>query len=325
VGKKSVINIFVTRLWILMLLAVLSGPTTSARATDPPASGEAGYFYRGLSYGSDAAFHPLSELVNGAFGIFQISSNWEMLDDVDWQRGLDVTWRSITNPFDTVESYGWGDFLTNEMIPGKLRWNNLQYLPNYHLLLIGGGARHRAFVEWYGAHGFKIPGIWAAATSVLHAFAVEAVEHSNKTGPTVDPIADMLFFDPAGALLFSSDRVSRFFAERLNMSIWSGQPMYNPVLNSCENAGQNYAFHYYFAEGQSVGIFQYWGMSDLMGITVRNERGVDWSIGFGGMVDELREEERDGGLSSFYARLKWDAGFFIHRNGSLLASVQVSE
>ena len=101
--------------------------------------------------------------------------------------------------------------------------------------------------------------------------------------------------------------------------------MYNPVLNSAENAGQNYAFHYFFTDGQNVGLFQYWGMSDLMGITVRGESGVDWSLGFGGMVEELQETERGGGLSAFYARIKWDAGFFVHRNGSLLASVQVSE
>jgi hypothetical protein len=134
----------------------------------------------------------------------------------------------------------------------------------------------------------------------------------------------MLVFDPLGALLFSSDRVAGFFANTLHMSIWSGQPMYNPVLNSVENAGQNYGLHFFFSRSHRVGIFSYWGMSHLFGITVRGGRWFDWSVGVGGAVDELLEEERLGGSSAFYARVKLDAGLFFHRNGSLLASVHSS-
>lgn len=271
------------------LLAVTPG---IVHATDAPQGEEPRYFYHGLPYGSDAAFHPGRELINGALGILQISSNWSTLDDIDWRHGFDITWESISHPARTVDAYGEEEFLTNEVVPGKLRWNNLQYVPNYHLHLIRGGARHRAFVEWYRAHSFPRPGLWAAATTVIHAFAVEAVEHDDARGPTVDPLADMLVFDPAGALLFSSDRVARFFAHRLNMSIWSGQPMYNPVRNTVENAGQNYGLHFFFAKDHRVGIFQYWGMSDLIGLTVRSDSGLDWPVEVGGMVAELEEEER---------------------------------
>ena len=306
--------------WILLV-----APPGAVRAADSAQVQEPRYFNHGLSYGSDAAFNPLSELVNGAFGILQISSNWRTLDEIHWRNGFDVTWESISHPIRTTEAYGWGDFLTSEVVPGKLRWNNLQYIPNYHLHLIGGGARNRAFMEWYRAHGFAHPGFWAAATTVLHAFAVETVEHQAATGPTVDPVADMLIFDPAGILLFSSDRVARFFSQTLNMSIWSGQPMVNPVQNTVENAGQNYALHFFFAKEHRVGVFMYWGMSDLVGLTVRREGGFDWSVGVGGMVAELEEEERGTGMSAFYARLRWDVGGFVHRNGSLLASIHVSE
>ena len=48
-------------------------------------------------------------------------------------------------------------------------------------------------------------------------------------------------------------------------------------------------------------------------------------VGVGGAVSELKEEERGAGMSAFYARLAWDIGLFIHRNGSLLASIHVSE
>jgi len=278
-----------------------------------------------LSYGSDAAFNPASELINGAFGIMQISSRWMPLDQINWSHGLDVTWQSITHPGRTIDAYGRKQFVTNELVPGSFRWSGLQYVPNYHLHLIGGGARNRAFSEWYKMKGFALPGAWALATTILHSFAVEAVEHHQKFGPTVDPVADMLVFDPAGALLFSFDTVSRFFSHTLNMSIWSGQPMYNPVLNSMENAGQNYAFHFFFGKDHPVGIFQYWGMSDLLGFTVRTGSELDWSFGFGGAVAELREEDRGEGMTALYARVAWDAGGFLHRNGSLLASIHVSE
>lgn len=313
-------RVLVAIVWIILIAA-----PGVIRATDAPQEEEPSYFYHGLPYGSDAAFHPVSELINGAFGILQISSNWNTLDEIHWRHGLDITWESISHPIRTADAYGWGEFLTSEVVPGKLRWSNLQYVPNYHLHLIGGGARNRAFAEWYRAHGFAHPGFWAAATTVFHAFAVETVEHQAAPGPTVDPVADMLIFDPAGALLFSSDRVAQFFAQTLNMSIWSGQPMYNPVQNTIENAGQNYGLHFFFAKDHRVGVFMYWGMADLIGLTVRSDGGLDWSVGVGGMVAELEEEERGGGMSAFYASLKWDVGGFVHRNGSLLASIHVSE
>jgi hypothetical protein len=306
--------------------------TSALSAIAAPALGQYGtgdkkpaYFYKGLPYGSDAAFNPVSELVNGAFGVLQITSNWATLDDLDLVHGLEITWQSVTHPGQTVNAYGRTEFLTSEVIPGQFRWSGLQYVPNYHLHLIGGGARHRAFVEWYRAHGFGHPGLWAAATTVAHSFAVEAVEHHRSRTTTVDPVADMLLFDPAGAVLFSFDRVARFFARTLNMSIWSGQPMYNPVQNTFENAGQNYGLHFFFSEKHRVGIFQYWGMSDLFGVTVRRNSGLDWSVGLGAIVAELREEERGIGKSAFYARLDWDAGVFLHENGSLLASLHISE
>jgi hypothetical protein len=135
----------------------------------------------------------------------------------------------------------------------------------------------------------------------------------------------MLIFDPAGALLFTSDGVARFFSRTLNMSIWSGQPVYNPVQNTIENAGENYGLHFFPVKDRRLGLFMYWGMCDLIGLTVRSVGGLDWSVGAGGMVTELQEEARGTGMSAFYARLSWDVGAFLHRNGSLLASIHVSE
>jgi len=307
------------------ILALAFAVPLAAQPEPAGPGAEEGYFYRGLGYGSDASFHPVSEVINGAFGIMQISSNWVPLDQVDWKQGFSITWQSITHPGRTIDAYGREDFISDEMVPVRVRWNNLQWVPNYSLHMVGGGARHRAFMEWYGAHGFAAPTAWAWGTTMAHAFAVEAVEHYNKTAPTVDPIADMFFFDPMGALLFSSDRVSRFFSHTLNMSIWSGTPAYNPMVNTFENAGENYGLHYFFRDSHRVGIFAYMGMSHLFGVTVRGGELFDWSVGFGGAVDELNERDRGNGTSSLYARVKLDGGLFLHRKGSLLASMQMSQ
>jgi len=313
-------------------MSLLSGTALVLLALAPPLvaqtivpADEPRYFYKGLGYGSDASFHPVSEVINGAFGILQISSNWVPLDEIDWSQGFDVTWRSISHPGRTIDAYGRQDFLMDEMLPARLDWNNLQWVPNYTLHMIGGGARNRAFAEWYGAHGFAAPAAWAFGTTMAHAFAVEAVEHHAETVPTVDPVADMLFFDPVGALLFMNDGVSNFFANTLHLSIWSGQPMYNPSINTFENAGENYGLHYFFHDNDRVGIFAYMGMSHLFGVTVRSAGPFDWSVGVGGAVDELNSNDRGNGTSSLYARLKLDGGVFLHRNGSLLASVQASQ
>lgn len=308
----------------LLLFLVLGTAAAPAHARSTAAL-EDNYFYRGLSYGSDASFHPVSELVNGTFGLLQIRSNWATLDDIDWAQGFDVTWESITHPGRTVDAYGRTEFLENEVFPVSFGWSRLQWVPNYTLHLIGGGARHRAFMEWYGAHGLPRPALWAWLTTAVHAFGVETVGHHSESAPTVDPVADMLIFDPLGALLFSSDRVAGFFSHTLHMSIWSGQPMYNPALNSIENIGENYGLHYFFRDSDRVGLFSYWGMSHLFGVTVRGGRHFDWSVGVGGAVNELRPEGRGDGMTAFYARLKWDAGLFLHRNGSLLASVHLSQ
>ena len=290
------------------------------RAGDP---GAGGWFYRGLDRGSDAVFHPVSELVSGAFGILQVSSRWKPLAEIDWANGLDVTWRSVSHPISTVRTFGVARFIRSEIVPGRLAWRDLQYVPNYSLHLIGGGARHRAFVEWYRAHGVPAPGAMAWLTTALHAVLVESVEHESESLPTVDPVADMLVFDPAGALLFSSDRVARFFARTLHFAIWSGQPMFDLVHGTVENAGQNYALHYFRGDSR-VGVFSYWGMSHLLGVTVRRSDGWGLSVGLGGAVNELRSDPtRTPG--SFYARIAWDAGVFLHWHGSLMASVHASQ
>lgn len=309
----------------LLASAPLLAPA-AARAGEPPAApAPRAWFHHGLAYGSDASFHPARELLNGSFGILQISSEWRPLDEIHYRRGWRNLRRSLADPAGTVGDYGWGAFLRNEVFPASLRWRGLQYVPNYTLHLVGGGARHRAFVEWYRRHDFARPGLWAAATTFAHAVGVEVIEQSGGTGPSVDPVADMLLFDPGGALLFSSDRVCRFFVETLNLTLWSAQPMFDPVSNTLENAGENWSLRWFPRATGRVGLFGYLGMSDLAGISLRREDGLAWSAGAGILVDELQRVEPGAAGSPTYARVRWNTGLFLDRDGSLLASLFVSE
>ena len=117
----------------LFACCLLCASPIAAQTND--ALAETNYFYRGLSYGSDAAFHPVSELINGAFGVLQISSRWVPLDDIDWHQGLDITWQSISHPVRTVDAYGRTAFVKDELVPARFGWSNLQYVPNYTLAL----------------------------------------------------------------------------------------------------------------------------------------------------------------------------------------------
>lgn len=312
---------------LTVLAAILFGlsPRIAAAGGRQPDAARSAWFSRGLPYGSDASFHPGREVLNGAFGIMQISSEWRTLDEIRFDRGWRHVRRSLADPGGTIDDYGWNAFLRNEVFPASLRWRGLQYVPNYTLHLVGGGARHRAFVEWYDRHGFGHAGLWAAATTLVHAAGVEVVEHHASAGPSVDPVADMLLFDPGGALLFSSDRVCRFFAQSLHLSLWSAQPMLDPAAKTLENAGENWSLRWFPRPDDRAGLFAYLGMSDLVGVSVRRRDGLAWSAGGGVLVDELAEEPTGVAGSSTFARMQWNAGLFVDREGSLLASLFVSE
>ena len=57
-----------------------------------------------------------------------------------------------------------------------------------------------------------------------------------------DPVADLVFFNPSGWLLFSFDGVARFFSEDIKIGFWPGQPSLDFSTFSLYNAGESYFF-----------------------------------------------------------------------------------
>lgn len=74
------------------------------------------YFYQGISFGSEALFNPIRVIINGGFGIMQISNRSNNLNSVDLENGFKNVTYNLSHPFKTISQSGWKKFLTREVI-----------------------------------------------------------------------------------------------------------------------------------------------------------------------------------------------------------------
>jgi hypothetical protein len=282
------------------------------------------YFYHGKSYGSEAIFHPLRVIINGGFGIMQISNRSNDLSTIDFKNGIKNVTYNLSHSLNTISKYGWKKFLSREVIPTSIRLKNAQYYPNYKLHLIGGGFTYRAFVDWFRWKHYPHPKWWAFTSWLSYHFVNEIVENNHYTGPNVDPISDMYIFNTAGLLLFSFDTVARFFANSLNMRDWSFMPGYDPKLNTIENNGQNFMIKVKLPYFNRWSYFNHWGVNGMFGLSYRRDDGGSYSVAGGLVAKDLVEIDNNSGVRELTATLVWTAGFFYDRNNSLLASLILS-
>ncbi|MBU1674989.1 hypothetical protein KKA85_04330 [bacterium] len=275
------------------------------------------YFYHGYGYGTDAIIHPLRMLINGGYGIMQLSNRHNRPLDINYRQGWKNVWRNLLDPTAAIQVEGWGDFFVREIIPFSLDSKKAHYWPNYTQHLIGGGMSYRMMVEWYRAHDYAHPGIWGGTTIMLYHLLNEVVENDYRDTWSTDPVADLLIFDPASIILFSSERVCRFFGETLHMADWSYQHMIDLEHETLVNNGQNFAFKLDVPWWEKWAFFYHYGTHGEFGLTRRLGGGRNISAGGGFKVDELLDvtEYHQG------AELAVTGGVFYDRDDSLLASV----
>ena len=300
------------------LLFVACGAATAGEAESTPLhdDGERYYFYHGLDYGTDALIHPLRMVINGGFGIMQLSNRHNHPLDIDYAQGWKNIWKNLLDPTAAIQVEGWKDFLQREIIPISFNSGKAHYWPNYTQHLIGGGMSYRMMVEWYRAHDFDRPGLWGGTTIMFYHLLNEIVENDYRDGWTTDPVADILIFDPASILLFSSERVCRFFSETLHMADWSYQPMIDPKHKTLINNGQNFAMKLDVPWWERWSLFYHYGTHAEFGLTRRFDGGHNLSLGAGLKADELLDvTEYHKGVA-----LAVTGGVFYDRNDSLLAS-----
>jgi hypothetical protein len=303
---------------ILCLAALLTSEAAMAEA--PDSLSERAYYYHGLDYGSEAALHPFTLILNGGFHVMQVSNRSNRLADMDFQNGWDLLWLNIGNPIDAIEHDGWGDFIRTEILPFSTGLSNARYWPNYMLHLIGGGMSYRMMIEWYQYHDIKHPKIWSAGTMFLYHMLNEVAETSYLEGYTTDPVADLYLFDPLSCVLFSNDKVARFFGETMNLRDWSFQPAYDVSNGSLENVGVSYSMKWKPPFWDRTSFFYYFGSHGEGGISREMGGGYSWSVAAGFTAGELIDHE-DGGLA---VKLEGAGALFLDRNGSLLASLQLA-
>ena len=283
------------------------------------------FFYHPTEYGSNAFFNPATVLLNGGFDIFQTGYQKTNPWAIAYGTGFRNVFRNIASPLDNIQQYGWSRFIKNEILPASLNADHAQYLPNYTLHLIGGGMTYRTLWEWNTFHQIPFPRLTAAAFSLGYHVLNEAVENGDYTGVNVDPIADLLFFDPLGIVLFQSNRVARFFGETLNGRDWSTFPLYDPFYERLDNVSQNYAFFIPLPKTRRYSLFVYLGMNEVAGLSLRLEKGYHLSGGGGLTIKEIVPADADKiNGRTMTVQYRWNGALFLDYNRSLLASFMVS-
>lgn len=282
------------------------------------------YFYRPeINFGSEASLSPDKVLLNGSFDVLRNGgheNNGETIaiDQLDYRTGFGNVWDNIRDPFSHIREYGWNEFLSREVLPTSLKKDRAQWVPNYGHHIIGSGMLWVRMSEWYAYHGYSHPQLLSFLTTTAYQFMNEALENNHATQTNVDPIADLLIFNPLGFLVFSFDNVKQFFSETIRMYDWSLQPVFNPANRFLENAGLQFTFKYNLTEKYE--LFFYYGIYGIGGLSITFDEDSHLSLGAGTVVNRLNEHilhnsrlitpTTDGAV-----------GLFYDKKNSLLSSV----
>lgn len=306
---------FFINIWLLF--GVITGSSVIAQ-------GKAYYFYNPLNnFGSDMVFNPLTLMINGSFDILRNGNMTRDIFQLQYNNGFKNVVSNITHPKDNIEKYGWNNFRSDEIFNAKLNVDRMQFLPNYSLHIIGNGMQYVKLAEWYDYHHYPHPFLLSFATTLCYQFFNEAIENSSFKGANVDPIADMLIFNPIGFFLFSTEFGKEFFSKKIPVYDWSCQPFFNPGNSHLENSGQQFASKVHFSAHSRHSFFMYWGVQAIFGMSYNLQDNFNISFGTGSITYGLNEN-RSGGARLVTPRMKNAVGIFLDRNNSLLASAIIA-
>ena len=280
-------------------------------------------YYRPLPYGSMAMFTPWNVVINGSYDVLQLDGRERSLVRLPYGAGFRNVWdNSVIHPGATISQIGWWQFVKTEILPLTWTKEGAQWIPNYQFHLIGGGMTYRMLAEWYEYEKVDAPEAWAVGTIAFYHILNEVVEAQNYSGYNTDPIADLLFFDWLGVLLFSNDDVARFFAHTLHMSDWSHLPMITFPDLRLGNNGLYYSLKWNIPGAEEWSVFYLMGMSNMIGASYRFDAENSITVAGGARGDTLYVvDDRARVLST---NLVPTGGVFWDRNNSLMASLTAS-
>ena len=282
------------------------------------------YFYHPeITYGSEPMLSPAVLFINGAFDVLRNGgheNNGETINifKLDYRQGFTNIWENVSKPAYHISRYGWNRFLKQEVFPASLKPNKAQWVPNYGHHIIGSGMLWVRMAEWYDFHGYPSPKLLSFVTTTAYQIMNEALENNHSRLTNVDPIADLLIFNPLGFVLFSFDAVKEFFSHTVRMYDWSLQPLFNPFNQYLENAGLQFTFKYTL--NHCWDIFFYYGIYGIGGLSYTFNSNQHFSFGAGTVVNRL-EENIEHQARFITPSTDGAIGFFYDQNNSLLTSV----
>src|SRR5215213_5119147 len=79
-------------------------------------------FYKGLTFGSEAQFNPLTEVLNEGFDMLRIENAERRLGYLRYKQAATNVWRSVTHPDAAIRHYGgiW-EMMSYEVVPLSLK------------------------------------------------------------------------------------------------------------------------------------------------------------------------------------------------------------
>ncbi len=282
------------------------------------------FFYKpAQARGSDAAFNPLSLLLNGSFDAMRIGTQGTHdLSRYRWGTDARNIWENITDPVARIRAYGWERFRRQELFNLSFDVNSLQFIPNFADHTLGYGMLYAKVTEWYDAHGYPAPIVWGVGTSLVYQYVNEMMQNDGRIYVNVDCIADYDFFNVLGYVLFSFDDVKEFFSETVQLNDWSLQPLYVPRNHHLENVGQEFVMRYKLPFAEQYAPFICWGVNTVAGLSYRYDDANSLSLGIGQAVAGMQEIRR-GDFVSATPMLERAVGLFWDNEGSLLAGLIV--
>jgi hypothetical protein len=140
---------------------------------------------------------------------------------------------------------------------------------------------HR-MTDWYDVRGYKHPALMGQATTMLGHYLNEMTENNGQTTLNEDPVVDLMIFDVAGFVLWHQHWMQRLFSEKLYFTNWPGQPTYDPVNRTLENAGQYFVLRAPLPKVESWDLLYTFGMSGGVGLSkqIGGGRAVSLSGGY---------------------------------------------
>lgn len=272
------------------------------------------------TYGSESVFGPANLFINGSFDIFRNGAHTKNVLEQTYTKGFKDVTRNLSAPFHHIEVYGVRNFFRREIFNISTDVHESQFLPNFGLHIIGNGMQYIKLAEWYAYHRYPYPKLLSLLTSISYQYLNEILENGAFQGTNVDPISDMLIFNPLGFLLFSIPWIQAFFSEKVVLLDWSPFPYFGLSGTTIENAGQQYAAKLEMLEKDEFRPFLYWGALASFGVSKDLSHNRCLSVAVGVTINQIIEK-RFGNARYMTAALDYGIMIFYDRHNSLLSSL----